>query len=229
MLKDIPYILQSGLPACAPGLTEANSHLRRRVSLPPMPAEIPAAAEVRPAKTPQSRKAVKPLPPMTDAVNKLIAAERTAVYHYALHITRDVNEADELTQNTLVRAMLRQETFTPGTHLRAWLKKICYHQFIESRRRKRPTVDIDDCPAARYRHEGGLSRAERNLYDYDCESIISRLPAKLAEPLLLYSQGFQYPEISDMMKLPSGTVKNRIFLARRELFKTVKRETWVKQ
>ncbi|MDZ4839816.1 MAG: RNA polymerase sigma factor [Bacteroidota bacterium] len=164
------------------------------------------------------------LPPMDANMNAMIAAERNVVYRYALQLTHDPNEADELTQDVLLRGMLRQETFTPGTYLRAWLKKIALNLFLEGKRRAKHTIEPDAIPANHHLITDEPT-GERNMAEQECLQFFDSLPDKLARPLRMFCQGYQYPDICKALKLPSGTVKNRIFLARKEMTKYLQRES----
>src|SRR3954468_6853431 len=66
------------------------------------------------------------------------------VYRFALSLTRDESDADDVVQETYLRAYRSWHTFIPGTEFRRWLFTICRNVFLRSRERQRPTVDLED-------------------------------------------------------------------------------------
>src|SRR4051794_13845787 len=66
------------------------------------------------------------------------------VYRFALSLTRDEADADDVVQETFLRAYRSWHTFIPGTDCRRWLFTICRNVFLRSRERQRPTVDLED-------------------------------------------------------------------------------------
>src|SRR3954463_3015528 len=66
------------------------------------------------------------------------------VYRFALSLTRDESDADDVVQETYLRAYRSWHTFIPGTECRRWLFTICRNVFLRSRERQRPTVDLED-------------------------------------------------------------------------------------
>ena len=137
---------------------------------------------------------------------------------FARFLVRDRVMADDVVQDTLVRALAAAHQFEPGTNLKAWLFTILRNQFYEqARRRKREA----DAIGARFDMEEGaspaqLARAEIN----ELQSLIWKLPPLLREALILVgAQEMTHEEAAAICKIPVGTMKARLSRARTQLAK----------
>jgi RNA polymerase sigma-70 factor (ECF subfamily) len=145
-----------------------------------------------------------------------IADHLAAMRAFAISLTRDPVAADDLVQDTIVKAWININSFTPGTNMRAWLFTILRNQFYTSRRRLvRETGDADGVFAARLAekpaHDGRLA-----LRDF--AAAFAKLPDEQREALVLVgASGFSYEEAARMTCVPAGTVKSRANRARRKL------------
>ncbi len=140
---------------------------------------------------------------------------------FALNLTRDVENANDLFQETAYRALKHQSKFRPGTNLKAWLATIMKNIFINNyRRSKRQGVTLDgsdnafllDSPDRVVENSG-----EANLLMQELSVAIDKLNEDLRMPFLMHYQGYKYEEIADKLVLPLGTVKSRIHFARKNL------------
>ncbi len=143
------------------------------------------------------------------------------LHQYALQITKNSEDANDLVQDTLLKAYRYWHTFKPDTNLKAWLFTIMSNTFmtqcgrVKRKRRilvQKPFDELGDLPGGALSNEA-ISEA---VVD-DIQSAIAKLMAAHREPLLLHIEGFKYYEISHQLCIPIGTVKNRIFIARKEL------------
>jgi len=145
-----------------------------------------------------------------------IASHLAAMRAFAMSLTRDPSAADDLVQDTIVKAWTNIGSFTPGTNMRAWLFTILRNHFYTQRRRlARETGDADGVFAARLAekpaHDGRLA-----LRDFAVA--FAELPDEQREALVLVgASGFSYDEAARMTGVPSGTVKSRANRARRKL------------
>ena len=145
-----------------------------------------------------------------------IALHLAAMRAFAISLTRDPVAADDLVQDTVVKAWTNFGSFRPGTNLRAWLFTILRNHFYTSRRKlRRETGDADGLFAARLAekpaHDGRLA-----LRDFAIA--FARLPDEQREALVLVgASGFSYEEAARMTCVPAGTVKSRANRARRRL------------
>ncbi|MGI4942245.1 MAG: sigma-70 family RNA polymerase sigma factor [Janthinobacterium lividum] len=135
---------------------------------------------------------------------------------FARFLVRDRVLADDVVQDTLVRALGALHQFEPGTNLKAWLFTILRNQFYEqARRRKRETAAMD----ARFAGEEGnepqqLARAEL----HELQALIWRLPPLLREALILVgAQELSHDEAAAVCQVPVGTMKARLSRARAAL------------
>jgi len=132
---------------------------------------------------------------------------------YAFVMTRGRESGDDLVQDTLVRALRSQHTFTPGTNLKAWVFTILRHQFITLARRKPPLTATalseggDDAPSPAAQEDAVSLR--------DFHRLLHQLPAKQREALLMIgANGFTYEEAAAITRCSVGTMKSRVSRAR---------------
>ncbi|MFD1795108.1 RNA polymerase sigma factor [Paracoccus aurantiacus] len=149
--------------------------------------------------------------PRDELVNHL-----PALRAFALSLTRDGSSADDLVQDTIVKAWTNMDKFQPGTNLRAWLFTILRNTFYSARRKtKREVSDADGVHAARLatrpEHDGRLA-----LNDF--RTAFEKLPDEQREALILVgASGFSYEEAAEMTGVAVGTVKSRANRGRRRL------------
>ncbi len=149
-----------------------------------------------------------------------------SLYNTARRITGDPHEAEDLVQDTYVRALQAYAQLQSPAHCRAWLYQILRNLFIDARRRKRATPELVVFDGAREldQHvvtvwsasveEGALHR----LSHEDVRHALAALPEDLRMVLMLCDlEGFTYHEIADILGRPVGTVRSRLARARRAL------------
>ncbi|KPQ22212.1 MAG: RNA polymerase sigma-70 factor, ECF subfamily [Rhodobacteraceae bacterium HLUCCA24] len=135
---------------------------------------------------------------------------------FALSLTRDLNRADDLVQDTVVKAWTNIDKFEPGTNMRAWLFTILRNTFYSERRRaKREVSDVDGLLAGRIAtkpdHDGRLAME-------DFRVAFEQLPDEQREVLILVgAQGFSYEDAAETCGCAVGTVKSRANRGRRRL------------
>lgn len=139
---------------------------------------------------------------------------------HAMRLTRDVNDAEDLIQETIVRALTNEDKFQEGTNIRAWLFTIMKNIFINDYRKKakRNTV-IDTTDNLYYLNASSniSNSGERAFVMNDIRNALMRISNELRVPFLMHYKGYKYNEIAEQLNLPLGTVKSRIFFARKEL------------
>ncbi len=134
---------------------------------------------------------------------------------HALALTRNRDAMEDLVQDTVVRALAAQDSFTPGTNFAAWIHKILRNEFISKIRKNRNTVPLDDMVAERI---AVPESHEDRLVLRELITAIDKLPAAQREALLLSTlSDMNHDQIADVMGCRSGTVKSRISRARRQL------------
>ncbi|MBX7226647.1 MAG: sigma-70 family RNA polymerase sigma factor [Chitinophagales bacterium] len=139
---------------------------------------------------------------------------------FAIKLTRNTEEAEDLLQETFLKAFSNASKFQEGTNLKAWLFTIMKNIFINNYRKHQKTgstVDISEkefvVDVKHFTHNLG----EAAFVQQDLQRALSLLPAEFRVPFMMYFKGYKYHEISEQLNLPLGTIKSRIFFARREL------------
>lgn len=140
---------------------------------------------------------------------------------FAYSLTKNTEDAKDLFQETAFRAMTNREKFRPGTNLKAWLFTIMKNIFINNYRKKSKSNTISDSTDNLfYLNSGAIeisNQAESNILMKELTTMIEKLDDSIRVPFMMHFQGYKYQEISDYLDLPLGTVKSRIFFARKEL------------
>lgn len=154
-------------------------------------------------------------PDRTDPRDELVD-HLPALRAFALSLTRQAAAADDLVQDTIVKAWTNMDKFQTGTNLRAWLFTILRNTFYSDRRKVRREVsDTDGIHAARQvtrpEHDGRLALS-------DFRDAFEQLPVEQREALILVgAYGFSYEEAAAMTHVAIGTVKSRANRGRRRL------------
>lgn len=152
------------------------------------------------------------------------------LYGAALRMTRNPADAEDLVQETYLKAFAAYASFTPGTNMRAWLYRILTNTFITSyrKRQRQPWLSSADDLTDSQLHEAeghtstGLRSAEaealERLVDADVVEAMSALPDDFRMAVYLADvEGFSYKEIAEIMDCPVGTVMSRLHRGRRML------------
>ncbi|MFZ4544000.1 MAG: RNA polymerase sigma factor [Saprospiraceae bacterium] len=140
---------------------------------------------------------------------------------FAYNLTKNIEDAKDLYQETAYRAITNREKFMPGTNFKAWMFTIMKNIFINNYRKKVKANTIFDATDNQYfinstatqvRNEG-----ESNIMMQELNGMVDALDKSIQIPFIMHYEGFKYQEIADELNLPLGTVKSRIFFARKEL------------
>lgn len=140
---------------------------------------------------------------------------------FAINLTKNYEESEDLLQDTFYRALSNKDKFLEGTNIKAWLFTIMRNIFINNYRRKQKSNIITDTSDTQFllnstkRTES--NEATRTLIADEIDSVMHEVSKDFTVPFMLYYNGFKYNEISEQLNLPLGTVKSRIFFARKEL------------
>ena len=150
------------------------------------------------------------------------------LYNAALYMTRDPARAEDIVQETLLKAFRFWHRYEPGTNCKAWLFRILTNTFINRSRRKTPIIDSMD---ASERECSGAPLAEQSafyespeasffgaLFPAHVHAAVESLPELFRVPVVLADlNDFSYKEIADIMGCPVGTVMSRLFRGRKRL------------
>jgi len=153
-----------------------------------------------------------------------------ALYRTGLRMTRSEADAEDLVQDTYIRAFRFRDQFKPGTNLKAWLFRILTNTFINSYRRKTAHPQTADLGAIeertlerRMRDAGGAASPEPErevidgMVDGEIQQALMDLPERFRSVVLLDVEGFHYKEIAEMLGIPIGTVMSRLHRGRKFL------------
>jgi RNA polymerase sigma-70 factor (ECF subfamily) len=147
----------------------------------------------------------------------LVEQEIPRLRRYARALTRASDQADDLVQDTLVRALSKLHLWQPGTDIRAWLFTIMHHQYINTVRREAratATVDIEEISPKLVATTDPTAR--RQLVEL--ERALARLPAEQREVVLLVGlEGMDYESVARILDVPIGTVRSRLSRGRASL------------
>ncbi len=152
------------------------------------------------------------------------------VYRVALRLSSDTTQADDLTQETMLKAYRAWHQYKRGTNVRAWLLTILRHTFINQYRRDKtigPQVDIDEIEGFTVFHSvqdvDPEGRFFNQIVDEEVLRAIDELPDEFRETVTLSDvEGLSYAEIGEITGVPVGTVKSRLFRARQALQKKLR-------
>lgn len=149
-----------------------------------------------------------------------------ALLGFAFSLTKDKEEAHDLFQETALKAYKNKSQFIPKTNIKAWMMTIMRNSFINNYRRKKRRQHLNES-----QNEYVLSQqdeiisigneGERNIYLEELTNMIEGLGVWLKVPFKLFLQGYKYEEIAQELDAPLGTIKSRIFMARKILKKEV--------
>lgn len=140
---------------------------------------------------------------------------------FAYNLTKNIEDAKDLFQETAFRAMTNRDKFMAGTNFKAWLFTIMKNIFINNYRKKSKANTIVDSTDNLYYINSGsatiYNSAESDILMAELNGMIESLDDSIRIPFMMHYEGFKYQEIADELSLPLGTVKSRIFFARKDL------------
>lgn len=158
--------------------------------------------------------------------NTQMLSFRQTLEYFALSLTKNHEDAQDLLQETFLKAIKNRHRFLAQTNLKAWLYTIMKNTFINNYRRKVRSNTIVDQSQELYlinsADKTGLQDPQADTNMKEMERAINSLSEDLRNPFLMHFKGFKYKEIADDMDLPIGTVKSRIFSARQKLMQDLK-------
>jgi RNA polymerase sigma-70 factor (ECF subfamily) len=142
------------------------------------------------------------------------------LFSFALNFTKNREDARDLTQETLLKAINYRSYYTPNTNFKAWVFTIMRNIFINQYRRNAKTRMIFDHSEDSYlvtNHKSSMGSPTERIATKEITQKIEDLTDELRTPFKMHFEGYKYKEIADSMKLPIGTIKSRIFIARKRL------------
>lgn len=142
------------------------------------------------------------------------------LFAFAMKLTRNTTNAQDLMQETLCRAFKNKDRFTIGTNFKAWITTIMRNNFINDYRKKKTRNKVE-APIEDFSYFVENKSVEGNANSIIMMKELTKMVESLTEdfkkPFTMFNDGFHYDEIAEAMNIPIGTVKSRIFFARKKL------------
>lgn len=153
--------------------------------------------------------------------NNKLSTLTSMLHSFAYNLTKNTEDAKDLYQETTYRALFNRDKFQPDTNFKAWMFTIMKNIFINNYRKKvKANTVLDNTENQFYLNSfshSAANAAEGSILLKEINSIVASLDDSIRVPFLMHFEGFKYQEIADELDLPLGTVKSRIFFARKEL------------
>jgi len=157
--------------------------------------------------------------------NTKIINERPSLKNFAMSLTRNSEDAMDLIQETYVKAITYRSKFEDSTNLKAWLFTIMKNTFINAYRRNTKSKSLivkgDDLALQRAFKQNSYDHSESRINSKEILGKIQNLDDQYKIPFTRYYNGYKYEEIAQELNLPLGTVKSRIFIARKILMEAL--------
>ena len=141
--------------------------------------------------------------------------------NFAVQLTSNRDAAADLVQDTTLKVLDNEEKYGENVNFKGWVFTIMRNIFINNYRRQVRNATVVDSTEDLYHlnlsQESGLTTPEGSLAAKEISMAINEFSAEYKEPFTMYIAGYKYSEIAEKMGLPLGTVKSRIFFARKRL------------
>jgi RNA polymerase sigma-70 factor (ECF subfamily) len=138
-----------------------------------------------------------------------------------MKLTKNREDAKDLMQETAMRAYRHRDKFTMGTNFKSWCSTIMRNTFINQYRKKKLRRNVNE-PIESFlfavENKNVIpNRGEMNIRMKEYKEIFNEIGEIYSVPFLMFYRGYEYKEIAEYLEIPIGTVKSRIFLARKKL------------
>ena len=162
----------------------------------------------------------------TYSFRKDLISVQEELLRFAYKLTADKEEANDLLQETSLKALDNEDKYMPDTNFKGWMYTIMRNIFINNYRRivrEQTFVDqTDNLYHLNLPQNCGFASAEGTYDLKEMHRIVNSLPRDYKVPFSMHVSGFKYREIADRLGLPLGTVKSRIFFTRQRLQQELK-------
>ena len=152
--------------------------------------------------------------------NKNVNTIESLLFGFAMRLTRNKENAKDLMQETLMRCFDKRNRFQKGTNFKSWATTVMYNSYI-NHYRKRKTRNKVIKPIEDFNYMVENKSTEGNAYSIimmkELRNMVGNLTDDYKIPFKMYVDGYHYDEIAKELGLPMGTVKSRIFYARKKL------------
>lgn len=155
--------------------------------------------------------------------NRLLTTEKSLQY-FALSLTRDTESAKDLVQETFLKAIQYKDKYTADNNMKAWLFTILRNTFLNQVTKLSSKNTVNDESEDAYLIKNTLNdnqSTESKMNTAELQMEINELSDEYRVPFSMFVEGYKYKEIAEEMNLPIGTIKSRIFFARRILMENL--------
>jgi RNA polymerase sigma-70 factor (ECF subfamily) len=143
------------------------------------------------------------------------------LFAFALRLTRNYEDAQDLVQETTFRAYKHRDKFTIGTNFKSWSSTIMRNTYINRYRkmknRKHVNEPVENFLYAVENKAATANGGEAKIHLQELQGKLAMINEIYRVPFLMFYRGYEYKEIAEHLNIPVGTVKSRIFLARKKL------------
>ena len=149
------------------------------------------------------------------------------LFAFAMKLTRNRVNAEDLMQETLCRAYKNRKRFQMGTNFKSWITTIMRNNFINDYRKQKTRNSVES-PIEGFGYFIENKSVEGNANSIimmkELTSLVDGLSNDFKQPFVMFKDGYHYDEIAEAMNIPIGTVKSRIFFARKKLKGMIKQQ-----
>ncbi len=157
----------------------------------------------------------------TTEFSELIVSHKSFLNQLAMKLTKSVDDSDDLIQDTLFKALKNKDKYQDGTNLKGWLYTIMKNTFINNYRKKKMQNTFVDETENKYFINSKESDKDSNTdYRVDHQYLMKQIDSidkYYVDTFMMHYNGYKYEEIAEILGIPLGTVKSRIFLARKKM------------
>ncbi len=157
----------------------------------------------------------------TSEFGEIIDREQEFLNQLALKLTKQRDDANDLIQDTYYKALKNKDKFTAGTNLKGWLYTIMKNTFINNyRKKKQQNTFVDETESQFFLNSKEADTDSRTDVNVDNEYIMKQIESiepQYTDAFFMHYNGYKYEEIAEHFDIPLGTVKSRIFLARKKM------------
>ncbi|HET6555966.1 MAG TPA: sigma-70 family RNA polymerase sigma factor [Prolixibacteraceae bacterium] len=158
--------------------------------------------------------------------NTALLGLQDKLLYYALSLTSDHEKAQDLLQETFLKALVYRDKFAQNTNFKAWIYTIMKNTFINNYRRNVKSKNTFDGTNNDFHlkssKDKGYPSPESIYSSKEITKCINALEDEYKVPFNMFLDGYKYKEIAEDLNLPLGTVKSRIFFTRKKLEKSLK-------
>ncbi len=152
---------------------------------------------------------------------KQYTALQSMLMNFALKLTKDEEAARDLVQDTALKAFKYRKMYQKGTNMGAWLMTIMRNTFINDYRKRKRRQILNDSTSNNYLLNSGNgsvhNTGELRVAVEEVQNVLTDIEDWARIPLLMHVEGYKYDEIAQELDIPLGTVKSRIYFARKQL------------